>query len=211
MESVNHAAADERTVHRLEAFSDIVIGFGLAQLGAILTFDSKTMALTSVGVFAFFGAFAIVCSLWYFHHRLFENFFVPKTLPIVLNFFWLAIVVLLVYCAAHFDSARAFRTRNTVMLYFGLYALAYAILAMQTILGIRARPNVEPQLRAKARRNITFMTLWTAIFAVCFALVWTMPPAEAVSQAIDVTFLAGVACSVLLGVYFRRAGAVNNA
>jgi len=211
MEHVNHAASEERTIHRLEAFSDIVIGFGLAQLGAILTFDSKTMTLTSVGILAFFGAFAIVCSLWYFHHRLFENFFVPKTLPIVLNFLWLAIVVLLVYCAAHFDS-KAFTVRTTVMLYFGLYALAYAILAVQTILGIRGRPNIEPELRIKARRNISFMSLWTAIFAICFALVSTMSPAQALGQAIDVTFLIGAVCSVLLGVYFRRtARAANNA
>ncbi|HET6893922.1 MAG TPA: TMEM175 family protein [Candidatus Baltobacteraceae bacterium] len=209
---MNQAAADERTVHRLEAFSDIVIGFGLAQLGAILTFDSKTVALTSVGVIAFFGAFAIVCSLWYFHHRLFENFFVPKALPIVLNFLWLAIVVLLVYCAAHFDSARAFAERDTVMLYFGLYASAYAILALQTTLGIRARPNVEPQLRDKARRNILFMSLWTAIFAVCFALVATMPPTQALGQAIDATFAIGAICSISMGAYFRRRrGVTNNA
>lgn len=169
------------------------------------------MTLTSVGILAFFGAFAIVCSLWYFHHRLFENFFVPKTWPIVLNFLWLAIVVLLVYCAAHFDS-KAFTVRTTVMLYFGLYALAYAILAVQTILGIRGRPNIEPELRIKARRNISFMSLWTAIFGICFALVSTMRPEQALGQAIDLTFFIGAVCSVLMGVYFRRlAGAANNA
>ena len=70
-------ASDERTAHRLEAFSDIVIGFGLAQLGAVLTL---TKAMTR---------------------------------------------------ASRFNSLAAFEHRNLDLLYFGLYAAAYAILATQ--------------------------------------------------------------------------------
>lgn len=195
---------EERTVHRLEAFSDIVIGFGLAQLGAVLIIDPKTMTLGVPGVLAYFGAFAIICSLWYFHHRLFENFFVPKTWPIVLNFLWLAIVVLLVFCAAHFNSVDAFTNANLDLLYFGLYAVAYAILAAQTILGMREHPHAAEEQRAKARRNVAFMTYWTVVFAWCFGLVKFMPPTALLGDAIMFTFMIAGAGSVVMGIYFKR-------
>ncbi len=193
---------DERTVHRLEAFSDIVIGFGLAQLGSSLAF-TKDLSLDGTGIIAFFGTFAIVCSLWYFHHRVFQWFFVPKGWPIVLNFVWLAVVVLLVFSAVQFSRA-GFGHRTLDELYFGLYAIAYGILALQTLIGIRVRSEVTPEQRVRARRNITFMTYWTAVFVVNFALVYTMPIAPALGMAIDLTFLVGATGSALLGVYFRR-------
>lgn len=200
---------EERTVHRLEAFSDIVIGFGLAQLGAVLIINPKTMTLGIPGVIAYFGAFAIICSLWYFHHLLFENFFVPKTWPIVLNFLWLAIVVLLVFCAAHFNSADAFANANLDLLYFGLYSVAYAILAAQTILGMRERRDAAQEQRAKARRNVTFMSYWAAVFACCFLLVKLMPPTAVLGNAISLTFAIAFFGSIGMGVYFRRLRAVD--
>lgn len=194
---------EDRTVRRLEAFSDIVIGFGLAQLGAALTLQPKTMTLAPAGVIAFFGAFAIVCSLWYFHHRLFEYFFVPKALPIVLNFLWLAIVVLLVYSAVQFPG-QGFAHRNLDMLYFALYALAYGILAVQTVLGMRELRIAEPQQRLRAVRNVSFMTYWALIFVVCFALVDFLPQTSGLGYAINWTFLIGSGGSVAMVVYFRR-------
>lgn len=192
---------DERTVHRLEAFSDIVIGFGLAQLGASLTFD-RTMTLDPTGVIAFFGAFAIICSLWYFHHVLFERFFVPKGVPIVLNFLWLAIVVLLVFVATQLRNG--FAHRNLDLTYFGLYAAAYGILAIQTGIGMRVRGEAAQEFRAGAIRNVTFMSLWSLIFVVCFVLVLMLAPTPALGMAINATFIAGGFTSVALGAYFRR-------
>lgn len=188
------------TVHRLEAFSDIVIGFSLAQLGASLTFD-RTMTLDPSGVFAFFYAFAIICSLWYFHHRLFEKFFVPKTWPIILNFLWLAIVVLLVFVAVQFR--KGFEYRNLDVLYFGLYALAYGILALQTTIGTRGRLDADEDLRAGAVRNVAFMSLWSLVFFVNFVLCLVLPLPEA-GGALSWTFLAGAVATVAFGRYFRR-------
>lgn len=205
--------SEERTLHRLEAFSDIVIGFGLAQLGAVLVIDQKTMTLDAAAVIAYFGAFAVICSLWYFHHRLFENFFVPRTWPIVLNFLWLAIVVLLVFCAAHFNSLNAFTNANLDLLYFGLYAGAYGILAIQTILGVRAMPELDALQRLKSRANVAFMTFWAAVFVVCFALVKFMPGNALAGNAISLTFVIAGAGSFVMGFYFKRlrAAAVANA
>lgn len=195
------AELQRSTVHRLEAFSDIVIGFGLAQLGASLTFD-RTMTLDASGVFAFLGAFAIICSLWYFHHHLFEKFFVPKGLPVVLNFLWLAVVVLLVFVAVQFRTG--FEHRNLDLTYFGLYAVAYGILAIQTIAGVRLRPEATAELRAGAARNVTFMALWSLIFIVCFAWVFVLRPTQALGVAINATFITGAAVTVVLARHFRR-------
>jgi hypothetical protein len=54
---------DERTVRRLEAFSDTVIGFSLAQLGASLAF-TNAMTLGAGGIASLIFSFAIICSLW---------------------------------------------------------------------------------------------------------------------------------------------------
>ncbi len=158
----------ERTVHRLEAFSDIVIGFSLAQLGASLAF-TKSLTLDIPGVIAFLLAFAIICSLWYFHHRLFDGIFVPSALPIILNFAWLAIVVLLVFVAQ--SIPRHWTERSVDQLYFGLYALAYGILAAQTWLGLRALPGQEGNRRRKAFYQRAYMLLWSAVFAAAYLVV----------------------------------------
>ena len=200
---MSHAASDERTVQRLEAFSDIVIGFSLAQLGASLAFTKPAMTLDAGGVAAFIISFAIVCSLWYFHHRLFERFFVPTALPIVLNFVWLANVVLLVFVSVH-SAGTGFAERNPTLLYFGLYGLAYAILAVQTALGMRERPAADPALRLKGIGNICFMTYWALVFCAAFALVDQMPWSNSIGGDLSMTFGIGAAGSILMSIYFRR-------
>lgn len=195
-------ASDERTLHRLEAFSDIVIGFSLAQLGAAEVF-TKTMTLNASGAIAFFASFAIVCSLWYFHHRLFQSVFVPRALPVVLNFFWLAVVVLLVFVSVR-SSGDGFQSRNASLLYFGLYTLAYLILTVQTGIGLYGRPLMSDEATLKARRQLVTMGFWTLIFAVVLGQVLFMPWPSSLGRAIGITFGAGFTASVALGYYFKR-------
>ncbi|HZT11708.1 MAG TPA: TMEM175 family protein, partial [Candidatus Baltobacteraceae bacterium] len=73
--------SEERSIHRFEAFSDIVIGFSLAQLGASLALPSRPIELFTnlIWLVAFLWAFAMVCSMWWFHHRFFTQLFVPRT------------------------------------------------------------------------------------------------------------------------------------
>ncbi len=149
------------------------------------------------------GAFAIICSLWYFHHLLFKNFFVAKALPVVLNFVWLAVVVLLVFVAVKLP-ATDFGYRNLDMLYFALYALAYGILALQTLIAVREHAVWEDGQRLRAIRNISFMSYWCIVFLTCFLLVALLPPTAGAGNAILATFLVGIAGSTLMGVYFRR-------
>lgn len=194
--------SEERTIQRLEAFSDIVIGFSLAQLGASSVLN-KAMSLDATGLLTFSASFAIVCSLWYFHHRLFQNFFVPKGLPIVLNFAWLAIVVLLVFVSVH-SSENGFDNRNLTLLYFELYAIAYGILVAQTLLGILERTGAPPELRQKAKGNVLHMSYWTLVFVACVLEIRLMPWSGAVGAAIGQTFMVAMIGSVLLSVYLRR-------
>lgn len=192
---------DERVVHRLEAFSDIVIGFSLAQLGASLAL-TKGMTLDATGVLSFLFAFGIICSLWFFHHRLFEHFFVPKTIPMLLNFAWLAVVVLLVFVAQAIP--RHYTERGEDLTYFGLYMLAYGILAVQAIIGLRERRDCPPEHRVKGVRQIAFMSYWTLIFATVFAVMYFMPATAAAGNAISVIFAVGAAGSLMLGRTLQR-------
>ncbi len=152
--------SDESTkhfVHRLEAFSDIVIGFSLAQLGASLVVPERAMELIEHPgwLFGFVFAFAIVCSMWFFHHRLFSLFFVPKPWPVILNFVWLAVVVLLVYATQLY--VRSFGDLIAARMYFAAYTLAYGILGLQYFIAASTA----------SRRASIFMFLWTAPFLIC--------------------------------------------
>lgn len=196
------AALEERIVQRLEAFSDIVIGFSLAQLGASIVLN-KSMILDPTGLFTFFASFTIVCSLWFFHYRLFQNFFVAKGLPIVLNFLWLAVVVLLVFVSVH-SSESGFENRNLTLLYFELYAVAYGILVIQTVLGISQREDAAPALRRKAQENVTHMGFWMLVFVACIVEIRMLPWSGGIGTFIGRTFLVAGVGSALLSAYLRR-------
>ncbi len=90
---------EERLTHRLEAFSDIVLGFSLAEmtLNFVIPAHAIDVYRDPVALIAFAFTFLTVALVWYVHHRLFEYFFVPRPLPMTLNFVGLALVVWLVY------------------------------------------------------------------------------------------------------------------
>jgi len=203
--------SEERFTRRLEAFSDIVIGFSLAQLGASLTINGGSDFFGNpTAVLAFLFPFAIICSLWFFHHRLFAYVFVPKTLPVVLNFVWLASVVLLVFAAESFmgDST----ANNTVYAYFGCYAFVYALLAVQNLLGMRyARERQDWSARVRGLRGAVFMGVWTFPFLWSLGVVLTLPPGQKYGMLISIGFIVAGLASPLLGSYFRKVEAAHAA
>lgn len=95
--------SEQAVIHRLEAFSDIVIGFSLAQLAVTLVIPqhSPRDLFTHVkGVKELFGfgiTFALVCAVWWSHHRLFRHLFVPVPVNIVANFAALGGVIFLAF------------------------------------------------------------------------------------------------------------------
>jgi uncharacterized membrane protein len=91
--------SEEHVIRRLEAFSDIVIGFSLAQMTLNLTVPSDALDLftKNYALPAFGITFVVVAGLWWTHHMLFTHYFVPEPVNIGLNFASLGGVMFLVY------------------------------------------------------------------------------------------------------------------
>jgi uncharacterized membrane protein len=198
---------DEPAQHftrRLEAFSDIVIGFSLAQLGASLTLNGgRDFFANPDAILGFLFPFAIICSLWFFHHRLFAYVFVPKTLPVILNFVWLAAVVLLVFAAESY-MGNGF-SGHTVYAYFACYAFVYAMLAVQNMLGMRyAKERQDWAARVRALRGALFMGVWTFPFLWSLAVVMSLRPGQSYGLLISIGFILAGAASPVLASYVRK-------
>lgn len=89
---------EERLTHRLEAFSDIVLGFSLAEMTINFAIPRHAIEVyDSTAIYAFAFTFLVVSMAWFTHRRLFEYYFVPRTPTIVLNFVLLGLIVWLVY------------------------------------------------------------------------------------------------------------------
>ena len=117
--------SEERIVHRLEAFSDIVFGFSLAQLTYSLVLPNDPLDLfrkSALTLVAFAASFGIVAGMWWSHHRLFAHFFVPTRINIVLNFVSLGGILFMVYALQVWLHATVNRNIG-----FAMYAAALAL------------------------------------------------------------------------------------
>jgi uncharacterized membrane protein len=203
--SEQHSESDERTVRRFEAFSDIVIGFSLAQLGFSLALPARSGELFSnpAWLISFFYSFALICSMWWFHHRIFASVFLPRTLPILLNFFWLAIVVLCVFATQ--IMMRLPNDPEGWRFSFILFTLAYGVLALQYRLALVAPDaSFSPETRAVAKRQSSFMILWTAAFAVAALMLIVVPWGQSAILAVWVPVIIAIAVNVALDRHYRR-------
>jgi uncharacterized membrane protein len=122
---------------RLEAFSDIVFGLSLSELALQLGLPKNPQELVTspVRYFVFFGSFALVCSLWIGHHRMFRVF-TPIRAAVALNFVYLAFTVLMPF------GMQAFIKYPNNPIGIGIYLSCYAGTAASMcgllILGLRA-------------------------------------------------------------------------
>jgi uncharacterized membrane protein len=135
---------DERTLHRIEAFSDIVMGFCLAEIGLGLSIPSTGATLANLGgnVFAFVASFSLVVMLWWNHHRLFKTYLVLTRATLFMNFALLGGLVLMLYFLqigtrdiAMQGGGPHFFLRLTLL----SFAAVYALLAGMFAIGVRAR------------------------------------------------------------------------
>ena len=94
-----HPDKAQHTIHRLEGFSDIVIGFCLAQLGLNLVLPRSGADMFSVWASTtfFISAFVFIAVLWWLHHRTFSTFFALTMPMVVLNFAMLCGLILTLY------------------------------------------------------------------------------------------------------------------
>lgn len=148
---------DSHITSRLQAFSDVVIGFALAQTGVNLVIPDKADAVLAhpFGLVAFLLTFMVVCLLWWGHTRILRFYFLPTPAMIFLTFAFLASILLFVYTlqiSLHLGSLASFR------LYFSAQAVTFGLEAIMSGYGARLRwSELTPELRhagiARALRN----------------------------------------------------------
>lgn len=155
---------DQHTIHRIEAFTDIVMGFCLAQIGVSLVmpkggFDTATVWMN---VQLFLVSFFFIVVLWWLHHRIFKTYFVLNSFTLALNFTMLGSLVMTMYflqiglhvAAANGDAAPFLRC-------FAIsFACAYGLLGGMLVYGLLSR-----------RRELSLRDLqWGAQRASTFAI-----------------------------------------
>jgi uncharacterized membrane protein len=147
----------ERLVHRLESFSDLVIGFSLALLGSTLLVPNHVIELVRNPwwLVAYFWTFTLIASIWYTHQRLFSTYFTIRPYTILLNFVLLALLGLIVYFVQVFvhvegepDKVWAF------LIYFSVQSLVYMVMGALYAHGVRARwEGLDGELRYQGVRQ----------------------------------------------------------
>jgi uncharacterized membrane protein len=161
--------SEERIAHRLEAFSDIVIGFSLAELTLNLNLPSDALTLFTthwVTLNAFAITFAVVSWMWWSHHRLFTHYFVPTTLNIILNFLSLGGVMFLVYSLQVWLHATQHRNVGFAMYCFSITWIT-AIVAFLAFRGIALRGHrMQHELAVLGRSHAIRLAFFAAIFAL---------------------------------------------
>lgn len=188
---------DDHFVRRLESFSDIVIGFSLAEivLGLAIPAHAVTLVTHPAWFIYYLFTFALVALFWWTHYRLYRTIFFPDTLNVVLNYAWLATVGLLVYFMQVWSHAH---TPNDAIVVSRLYYLTLsANFGVSAILVARSY-RVRSSALERIGRWRTLGALWGSLGACVLliaALLLTMnvgPNAIwLVSLAIPAGFAAG--------------------
>ncbi len=181
-------------MHRLEAFSDIVIGFSLAQITYNLVVPADARELftkSSLSLVAFGLTFFIISAMWWAHHRLFVHYFVPTRINIVLNFASLGGVTFLVYSLQVWLKAR-FDLGIAYAMYCGSLAWVTGTIAVLTYRGVVLRgTRMSRELAARGR--------WRALrMGIIAAALGTSAVIDAVRGTVDEVLNSVVIVTVLL-------------
>ena len=202
MTALYSTAVQDHTTRRYEAFSDVVIGFSLAQTGSILVVPQHGFDLVAkpIWFFVFVWTFANICALWWFHHRLFTTVWRPRPVQILLNFALLGAIVLASYMTglfAHFADVWLLR------LYYLPYTAAYALMTWMCANAL-GDCRESPRALIGAWRGFWVNLTWTAVFAAA-AVLWFAPQSMAVLGSLTwIPFTCGVTVTVALSIYFRK-------
>jgi uncharacterized membrane protein len=186
----------------LESFSDIVMGFSLAQmsLNFIIPEHAADVYARPIALMAFLVTFTIVAATWYSHHWLFDYLFVPTTTTIMINFATLASLVWLVYqlqVYVHFAMSR--ESQSAVISYLLTFAVVWLLLAALYGTCLRLRWNALPE---KERGSALFKTGRLATIglaaAISTSVIW------ALHWSLESVFWIIFAAAVLYRIVARR-------
>ena len=169
---------EERYAHRLEAFSDIVIGFSLAQMSMNFFIPKRAIDVYThpVALFAFVWTFAWIALLWWSRHRLFEDFFVPRISTVILNFVTLGMVIWLIYQLQLYVHFLETPSRvDAAVSYVVTYALVYALNAVTMLLCVRIRwPDLDEETRRTGINVIGRLTGLVLGTSIGLAIFWPL-------------------------------------
>jgi len=186
--------AERKSVARIESFSDIVFAFSLFNLALNLrapTTPSEFLAQIPLFV-VFIGTFGILCEVWWLHHRLFRDFFVPDRVGINLNFALLASVAMFSYPLQlyfRFGWLNPF----TLAGYAAGALLVYGLMAILFWKGVRSLSgSLVPQLRADGRS----LTLRLGILAIGMLVALALYRVGPIAMIIIIGIAAAVSASL---------------
>lgn len=154
----------------MEAFSDVVIGFSLAQIAVNLVPPDAKQGFHAADFFAssqflaFILTFTLVSAMWWNHNRLFARYLVPNPVSIVLNFAMLGCLVLFVFSIQVFVHTPG---PDSVIFYAAMFALTYVLLGILYIIGSVLRRTVltHEEFRKGFIRGLRHATLAIGIIA----------------------------------------------
>ncbi|HEY3676815.1 MAG TPA: TMEM175 family protein [Candidatus Tumulicola sp.] len=134
----------ERTLHRLEAFSDIVIGFCIAEMGINLLIPQRSADFRAIAtsVIGFAISFFLISIVWWVHQRIFRTFFILTPVTLVVNFTLLGSLVLMVYMqqlVLHFIGHGGRQVVDLMRMWMTSYGLVYGLLDAMLWIGLRER------------------------------------------------------------------------
>ncbi len=201
-----HEEREARLVHRIESFSDLVMGFSLALLGLTLVIPAHASELLAHPwwLAGYFWTFVVIGSIWFNHQRLFGHFFVPSMPSIIINFVMLSMLGLIVYFVQVFGHMNTDADRALAFLwYFAALGLAIAAIGSLYAIGTHARWRaLEPQTRAQGIRHAARgLVLGLVILAVVVYEAYA-PGARTMTEMLPFFFAALIA-SVVVRVALR--------
>ena len=181
--------------HRVESFSDMIMGFSVALLGLTLTIPAHTIELfhAPAWIIIYGWTFGIIVVVWSLHQRLFSAYFEPTPLALGLNFLMLALLVLLCFFVQVFGHMHQPADRSLALLaYIVIFALIFLIMAALYTIGLRAhwsRLSADQRSRGVA----------TAVRIFCMLVGLTAGLALSRFDPESLTFALGVLFGTLLG------------
>jgi len=191
---------DERQVHRLEAFSDIVIALSLSEIAFNLHTPLQTAELFQRPIYlvGFLVGFTFVASVWWWHSRIFAQYFVPDVFSLVANFVLLAALVLFAWAQQLFYKSGLDAT--TTVFYAVTGGIVYALLGLLFVRGAR-----DAQLPLTGQERSYGFNRGARMFIVGGILLLSLAIAPFGAERIVDTWLLIVPAIIIARVMERRA------
>lgn len=191
---LNLTDLDERTVHRLEAFSDIVIAFSLTEVGLSLAMPNSVSDLKVewLNLSAFTFSFTLISIVWWYHHKLLTTFPVSPVAA-VMNFVLLGTLALVVYfqqITVHFLSIGV-DPNAPLHVWFACMAAMLAVLSAMYGLGVWVRRASLDPVTLRWGISLTYQIAVNALGLVGLCVAFPRNPAAVVA----IILLVGVTAS----------------